>query len=505
MRCAHHPACPGCPLMGQPPAEQLAVKGARLAAALGRFPHLGLPAIPPVRAAARDEGYRHRLKLPVAPSRQGLQMGLVDKRTGRIVHTPDCPVLAPGLRAAVPPLLAALEGRGGVHSVDLRVSALTGELQLVLAVRKGKLPGGADAARALMQAVPGLVSVALSEADPEGKRVMGARPKVIAGRERVVDRIGRTDLHIHPGAFFQVDPLTAAELHRLVADGVGRASSVLDLYAGVGAYARMLAPGRRRVVAVEEVPAAAAAAREGAPPHLEVRCGRVEDEDLRKLGRFDAVVLNPARRGADPGTLAAVAALTDRVVMVSCGPETLARDLDVLAFHGLRVEQITPIDLFPQTPEVETVVTLSRGRPLLAWPSPGGRAQGPWGDAPSGAVGRPTRAVVLVIGDPGEAGSVRGARYRRLGLVAGHGLLRLDLDGPLVPALSELARQGHPVAGRHKPTDRFFAEKAGLQRPFVHVELAGEARAPLHGDLVWALEALGANERLRQRAGQAQA
>ena len=502
MDCRHHPTCPGCPLMGQPYDDQLRAKHARLAAALEDYAHLGLPELPPVRPAAHTEAYRHRLKLPINVGRKHVRIGLYDpEKPGRVLDTPDCPVLADGLRAALPPLLAWLRGHPEVHSVDLRVSDATGDLQLVLACSKGRLSGGKGAAHKLQQAVPRLISIAVSTADPQRKRVMGARPHPLLGPRHLVERIGDTEVRLHPGAFFQVDPRTAADLHDRVAAAVGEARTVLDLYAGVGAYALRLAPGRGRVLAVEEVPSAVAAAREVAPPNVEVVRSRVEDLPLRE--RFDVAILNPARRGSDPQVLARLTQIAKRLVYVSCGPETLARDLDCLAAHGMHPTAIEPLDLFPQTREVETVVHLAAGPPRATWPVQGGRAGGPWLGHPSGAVGRAKRALVLVIGDPGSNGSVPGARWTRLGRVAGHGLLRLQLDGPLPRALGGLARRGHAVAGRHPPTQRFFAAKAGLVRPFVHVEVAGRASAPLHGDLRAALRALGASKKLLARAGAA--
>jgi len=502
MRCDHHPTCPGCPLLDREPAEQLTIKRDRLQAAFDAFPHLQLGVVPPVGPAARTEGYRHRLKLPVHVGQNRVTMGLIDPVSKRVLHTPDCPVLAPALREAIPPLLAALHRQKALHSVDLRVSSSTGALQLVLSARQGKFHRHDAFIARVKQAVPNLTSLAVSKADQHRRRIMGRDPQVAAGDIQITEKIGETELHIFPGAFFQADPLTAAGLHAVVREAVGDAQVVLDLYAGVGAYARMLAPGRERVVAVEEIPAAAAAAQEGAPENLEVICERAEALDLAALGPFDAAVINPARRGSRPAVLAALAQATQRLVYVSCSPETLARDLDVLAHHGMRVVSVSPLDLFPQTSEVEAVVTLERSRDLRRWPTGEGEARGPWGDdEPSGALGRPQRLLALVIGETDEHGTLQQGRYRRLDTLAGHSLLRIDLKGAVVPALAELARAGHPTAGRHEPTNRFFAERAGLLRPFVHIERTVEGSAPLHGDLVLALRALGASDRLLARAG----
>jgi 23S rRNA (uracil1939-C5)-methyltransferase len=487
MHCAHHPRCPGCPLLPLAVPDQLAAKRRRLSEALSAYPHL--PDAPPVRAAVRQDSYRHRLKLPLHHGRS-VSMGLVDRRTGAVLHTPDCPVLAEGLRRAMEPLLAWLEGKRSVHSVDLRVSEATGELQLVLACRAGRFPGGKGGARELLRSVPGLVSVAVSEADPLGKRVMGRHPQMVAGAPEIEERIGETSYVLFPGAFFQADPLNAVQIHELVRDGVGDAARVADLYAGVGAYARMLAPTTQRVFAVEEVPQAVRAARSGAPAHLEVVAAKVEDVVLSE--RFDAVVVNPARRGCEPEALIAMARCTDRMVMVSCGPESLARDLDVLAAHGLRVAGMAAVDLFPQTAEVETVVKLERGEPLLRWPVKGGFAQGPWHGEPSGAVGRPEEVMVLFVGRPPQR-LPNGARMQVMEQVAGHTLARLSLSSSMEGVLDSLAHRGHMVAGIEPKTRRFFREKAGLVRPFVHVLRAGRAVAPLHGDLEVVLEQLRAH------------
>ena len=158
-----------------------------------------------------------------------------------------------------------------------------------------------------------------------------------------------------------------------------------------------------------------------------------------------------------------------RIVYVSCSPGALARDLDVLAAHGMQLVGLEALDLFPQTAEVETVAVLERAAPLDRWNTPGGYATHPWGDRPSGALGRADELTALVIGDPGPRGEVRGASWKRLGLVAGHGLLSIRLSGP--PA--RRWRVGvRPSSGRCSRADAAVLKKAGLLRPFLHVSRA---------------------------------
>jgi 23S rRNA (uracil1939-C5)-methyltransferase len=139
---------------------------------------------------------------------------------------------------------------------------------------------------------------------------------------------------------------------------------VLDAYCGVGAFTALIAPRVRRVVGVEESPAAIADARRNTPDLENTRfiAAKVEaavsslEED-----RLDAVVLDPARVGCAPPVLHALLdARPRRVVYVSCDPATLARDLRALVDGGYRIESVEPIDMFPQTYHIESVTTLTR-------------------------------------------------------------------------------------------------------------------------------------------------
>ena len=367
--------CPGCPARDAEYGAQLEAKATRLRAALAGYPSLAKLAVEPIVAAAHVVGYRHRAKLPVVEAGGALRMGLYT--SGRtIVDTPGCPVLHPEVRRVLDGLRAWMaEGRlaapaGPVTGVDVRFVAAAGACQATIACRGGELPGGARAARRLRRAIPGLATVAVSRSDPRGVRVLGEEPRVLAGPTTLIEKVGATAYRLAPGAFFQVDPRQAAELARLVAAALGGARRIADVYCGVGAYALALAAARAdvEVVGIEESPEAIRAARlAAADAGLEGRVRFVEGqaEDVLARGELaggvDGVVLNPTRHGAEARALEAIArAAPAAVAYVSCDPVTLARDLDLLARAGYRATLVTPVDLFPQTFEVETVVALGR-------------------------------------------------------------------------------------------------------------------------------------------------
>jgi len=541
-----HLSCPGCPARDLSYAAQLDAKAQRLRAALARYPALREPAPEPIVGSPHVVAYRHRAKLPVVAAGEAVHVGLYAAADRVVVDTPGCPILHPAARAVVDALRAwlAAEGlaapAGPVTSIDVRFAAAAGACQVTLACRGGDLPGGARAARRLRRAIPGVATVAVSRSDPRGVRVLGDAPAVLAGPAALAERIGERAYRLTPGAFFQVDPRQAVEVVRRVREAVAGARRFADLYCGVGTHALALAPDADEGLGVDEGPEAIRAARlAAADAGLEGRVrfvlGRAADvlaggELARLAGPVEAIVLNPARRGSDPRTLEAIARAGARTIAyVSCDPDTLARDLDILRWTGHRPTRISPVDLFPQTFEVETVVALARGDPPAPPPAdvsgPAGAlvravALPPWESArpapAAGAVFLPppstsgvavlegpapqvVEALALVAGRLPAGGQLAGLAFDRVEAFApGLSLVRLHARADATAgALADLARARHPVLGDPRgarTAPHAVLERAALVRPFFHVAAVSgkgyRARAPLHGDLDLALEKL---------------
>jgi 23S rRNA (uracil1939-C5)-methyltransferase len=195
----------------------------------------------------------------------------------------------------------------------------------------------------------------------------------IAGHASVREtRLGPTFL-VSPTAFFQTNPEAAATLLDEVLGQTGApgdAESVLDLYAGSGLFAIPLALRGHTVVAVEENAQAVrdgeANARLNRVPGSRLRFVRARVEDALPRLRSAVptlVVLDPPRQGCGVTVTRAVFGdlAPPRAIYVSCDPASLARDLVTAAGHGYRPVRVQPVDMFPHTPHIETVVTLARG------------------------------------------------------------------------------------------------------------------------------------------------
>ncbi|MFN8489774.1 MAG: 23S rRNA (uracil(1939)-C(5))-methyltransferase RlmD [Caldilineaceae bacterium] len=185
-------------------------------------------------------------------------------------------------------------------------------------------------------------------------------------------QVGDFTYQVSPDAFFQVNTQVASLLvmEVLRALSLGGKERVLDLYCGVGLFTLPMAVQAKTVIGVEANPIATEDARRNAAafPQVKIITDTVENALKRReirQQRWDAVVVDPPRAGVERKALASIVALhPPKLVYVSCDPATLARDAKVLCDSGYVLQVAQPLDMFPQTHHVETVVVflMSEGR-----------------------------------------------------------------------------------------------------------------------------------------------
>lgn len=364
--CPHFGRCGGCDLLHAELELQHDFKRQRVAAALG----LPLERVDPVVASPEPLGYRALAKLVVGPDallgsyRPGTHE--VTDMSGCLVHHPLAEALAEALRAELA-AIAAPELRYAL----LRVAVDAGALMVVLVVRSLAAPGPRLLAERLAGR-PEVARIVLHQNDAPGDALLGPGPEeVLFDRGLMAERLGGVAQNLEAGAFAQVNPGAAARLYAEAARAAAPAgATILELYAGSGGLTlTLLARGAARVMAVEAVEAAAWAARAsieraGFGDRAEVRAARVEDAlgELRGAA-FDVLVVNPPRKGISEAARTHLAAIAwRRLVYVSCNPDTLARDLTWLGQAlPLEITGVVPVDLFPQTRHIETVLAARRG------------------------------------------------------------------------------------------------------------------------------------------------
>src|SRR5262245_13329450 len=209
--------------------------------------------------------------------------------------------------------------------------------------------------------------IELAAGDDGRVRAWGPGGLLLGDRELAI-MAGDRRVHVSPGVFFQGNARLRGALLDAVLDAAGSGARGLELCAGAGFFTLGLAKRFAEVLAVESSPPAVRDLRRNVTTagvgNVRIECGPLEVLLAgESLGGFapDALVVDPPRTGLGRKVAEAVGALgARRLVYVSCAPSTLARDLAVLARHGLRLASLRGFDLFPQTPHVEAVALLTR-------------------------------------------------------------------------------------------------------------------------------------------------
>lgn len=393
-RCPHFapatgPACGSCSWQHIAYAEQLRLKTGlveRLVrAAVPRAP--APSAMRPATSAADPWHYRHKVHFAFdsPPGRRGIVIGHYVRGSRRVLPVAQCPVHAERgneIAFAMRDACAKSGAARTLKSLAVRVAAHTAETMATLVVSS---PGEQRVRAATHALLAGAVAPSSMHINvhPKGDAfIFGDDTRRLAGPARLREEIAGVSFLISPTAFFQTNVAAAELLVRLVLAAVPDGCPVLDLYAGAGLFALPLARRGQAVVAVEGNAAAVAdgiASRDlNRIPEATCRFiaspvervlgadGRSRRDDVRRRSArvppADAVVLDPPREGCDPAVLDAVFGriAPKTAVYVSCNPDTLARDLAIIVRNGYTIRTMQPVDMFPHTAHVETVVALTR-------------------------------------------------------------------------------------------------------------------------------------------------
>lgn len=379
--CQHfREGCGGCSWQHLDYTAQLEAKAAFVRDSLERLGGLGDPQLRPIMGAADPWHYRGKMEFAFSP---GVGLGLHLRGSWeRVFRLDTCflpsPLVVEIVKAARTFVLASglycwepRERRGFLRELVVRRSRATGEILVGVVTSPGSFEAGpafADAIAALDPAIVGVVharKAALDDAAPiEDVRVL-------RGRATITETLRGLRFTLGVDTFFQPHSAQAERLIDLVREfaAPGADAQVVDLYAGVGVFALALAGAAERVIGVELSASAVAAARANlvlnGVGNVAFYVGDARHAlpavlaDMRSTPQV--VVIDPPRSGAGGKVMRRIArAGPRRIVYVSCNPTTLARDLRELWPFGYRVFAVQPVDLFPQTFHVETVVGLER-------------------------------------------------------------------------------------------------------------------------------------------------
>ena len=382
--CAVAGPCGGCSLRHLDYTAELRAKQENVTDAFRRIGGLDVPVLD-ICPSPEVDRYRNKVQFPVGLDKNGNPcIGFYAGRTHRIVPCPDCK-LQPGVLNDIGNALCRFfaengiqpyneeTGRGLVRHIFLRRGAHSGQIMVCLVCTRPNFPHADALCTRLREQFADIATILLNVNSKNTNVILGTETHTLYGPGYIEDTLCGVPVQLGPLSFYQVNTLAAERLYGIAAQYAQLTPDdlLLDLYCGMGTIGLSMVDHCRELVGVEIVPEAIESAKANA--------ARMGDAVAAKSCFFcadagqaatrlaaeglhpDVVMLDPPRKGCDEATLSAVVRMAPRrVVYVSCNPATAARDAAWLEQNGYHAEKVQPVDLFPRTKHVETVVLLSK-------------------------------------------------------------------------------------------------------------------------------------------------
>lgn len=367
--------CGGCQLQNMTYDRQLRWKQARSEILLKKFGKVD-------RIIGMESPYHYRNKVQAAFGRTRggkIISGVYQSGSHRIVSVDSCMTedetadkIIVDIREMLPKFKIWTydedKGTGFLRHVLVKRGFSSGEVMVVIVGASGYFPMKKKFTAALLEKHPEITTVVLNINPKDTNLVLGEREEVLYGEGYIEDTLCGCVFRISPKSFYQINPVQTEKLYGKAMElaELHENSTVLDAYCGIGTIGLVAAKKAGRVIGVELNPDAVrdaiSNAKRNKADNIRFFCADAGDfmESAAHEGeKFDVVFMDPPRSGSSKKFIDSLAkAAPKKIVYISCNPETLARDLELITRKGYSVQKICPVDMFPHTNHIETVVSL---------------------------------------------------------------------------------------------------------------------------------------------------
>ena len=375
-KCKICTSCGGCQYQQIRYDAQLVFKTNRVKNAIKRIAHLDVP-VNDCIGAEHPYNYRNKIQVPFSKDRKGnVVYGFYKENSHEIIPTKECAIedkRAASILWDIKELIKEFNiptynednGKGILRYVLIRTSYHFKELMVVLVTSIMNFPGQRNFIDALLKLHPEITTVVENVNSRHTNVILGNKEKVLYGPGFIKDTICGLTFEISASSFFQINPEQVEILYKTALNliNIEKNQVVLDAYSGVGTIGLIASKNAKKVISVEIVKDAVKNGIENAKrnsvTNIEFHCDDASEFINRYEGELDIVIMDPPRKGSDEKFLSAlINNKVKQIIYVSCDPETLARDLLFLSSH-YDVNYVQPVDMFPMTAHVETIVGLT--------------------------------------------------------------------------------------------------------------------------------------------------
>ena len=388
--CTAPEACGGCVYRHVTYTHELECKHNRVLQAFRKagLPHVEVFPVNHTDPETTGYGYRNKGMFPVRDGKAGMEAGFFAAKSHKLIPCREC-TLQPMIfseivrficdfctRASIPAYREE-DGRGVLRHIYLRTSH-HGQVMVCLVVNTATPPRSLthDLTEALTNEFPCVVSMLYNVNTQNTNVVLGDKFVSLFGQPYLEDTLCGKTFRLSPDSFYQVNHDAAELLYGIAGEmaNLDGSQHLLDLYCGAGTIGLCLSDRAARLTGIEIVPEAVECAKENAalngisPERARFFCADASDAEsllsaaeAQEAPPVDVAVIDPPRKGTTPELIDALCRRhIPRIVYVSCDPETLARDCALFEKQGYVIGTVQPVDLFPRTGHVESVVCLTR-------------------------------------------------------------------------------------------------------------------------------------------------
>ncbi len=326
--------------------------------------------------------YRNKVHGVVAGDRHGnCFTGIYENRSHRVIRVDSCLIenqKADAIMNTVTSLMKSFKmrpynedtGYGFLRHILVRTGYHTGQIMVVLVTASPVFPSKNNFVKALRKEHPEITTIVANVNNRNTSMVLGDKQQILYGKGYIEDVLCGKTFRISSKSFYQVNPVQTEVLYNKAIEFAGLTGKerVIDAYSGIGTIGMVASDHAGEVISVELNGDAVRDAVFNAKQN-KVKNIRFYKEDagdfMVKMAshkeKADVVFMDPPRAGSDKKFLDSLLRLKPKkIVYISCNPETLARDLKHLTGNGYSVRQIQPVDMFPSTGHIETVVLIQR-------------------------------------------------------------------------------------------------------------------------------------------------
>jgi len=376
-KCEIYSKCGGCNLMHLKYEEQLKYKQLKVQNLLHKFAHIDFN-VSPCIGMEYPYYYRNKIQVPFQNDKKGkIIAGFYEESTHKIVTSTNCLVQNKKARQIIETIINMMEKyhikaydedkrEGLIRHVIIKTSYSYNQIMVVLVTNQDEFKGRKNFAKELVNKIPEIVSVVQNINTRKTNVILGEKERILYGSGYIKDSIFGLDFLISSKSFYQTNPIQLQVLYSTAIKlaNLSKTDSILDAYSGTGTIGLCASKYVKKVTLVEIVKEAYLDGLKNIKLNNILNAEFINEDATKYILQtdkyFDVIFMDPPRKGSTPEFLNSLLKIRPRsIVYISCNPVTLARDLTYLV-NDYDLKQVIPVDMFPHTTHVETIVLMSR-------------------------------------------------------------------------------------------------------------------------------------------------